>query len=168
MPLIEREPNVVVIDLLEDQWEDDNISGEFDTSWISTGWWNEDSSNPQVTLTQSNPNTRPNGLDPTGRGFTSFVEGSISCNIWSPSVRSEDGTDWKYGANPKTLRWDLVREIHRIIENNQDGTTDSQGNPELVSIRTGRFTLSEEPGETMVVYRATLPIDYMFHTRPER
>lgn len=160
MPLLEDEPNLIVRDLLVTKFDSTNVSQQFETRWISTGWWDEDSPHPQITVTGVDLDTSPDAMDATGKGLVSWADGLLDCNVWVPDDEDEYGST---GA-AKKFRWDLTREVHRIIEANSEGTTDDNGNPELTRLETG--SIIRNPGVEPPPFVMLVPIGYQFETRP--
>lgn len=161
MPLLDTEPSLIVRDLLRSGWDDTNVDETFKQAWINTGWWDEDTPNPQVTLSATIEDTSPDGIHPGGKGLTSWVDGSIDCNVWVPYVSANYASQ----GVAKDFRWDLVKEVHRIVENNQTGTTDDAGNAELTRLETG--DIQRDPVESPPPFRALIPIGFQYHTQPE-
>lgn len=161
MPLLDTEPVVIVRNVLVDNWDSSNIDETFKPAWINTGWWDEETPNPQITLTETSEDTSPDGIHPGGKGLTSWVDGSIDCNVWVPYDRDNYASQ----GVAKGFRWDLVKEIHRIIENHQTGTTDDSGNAELTRLETGN--IQRDPADPPPPFRALIPIGFQYHTRPE-
>lgn len=159
--MIDTEPSVIIRDLLANQWDSSNVDGTFDTAWIGTGWWDEETPNPQITLSGMTETRDPTGIDPNGGGFTSWVDGAVDCNVWIPNDRDATG-----GVNPKQHRWQLDSEIQRIIRANSTGTTDSDGYPQLTRLDLGEARYFVEESDSPVVFRATVPIGYAWHARP--
>lgn len=160
--LITDEPSVIVSNLLQSEWNGANIDGSFDAGKrISTGWWSEDSPHPQITVTPVDEDTSPTGLDPSSGGLTSWVSGSLDCNVWVANDYDSTG-----GVHPRTLRWQLRREVQRIIMHNQQGTTTDSGDPELTRLETGVVRGLVETDSEPVVYRYVVPVGYVWHARP--
>jgi len=155
MPLPDKEPNVTIRDLLQDKWTDSHIDGDFDTAWIGTGWWDESTPNPQVTVTSDDLPTGPDGLAAGGTGLSSWVDGTIDVNAWVPYDSSKSYTT----GEAKDLRWSLTREIHRIVENNQSGWGP------LSRIVTA--TIRRNPSDDPPPYRMYIPVNIQFRTAPE-
>lgn len=160
MPLLDTEVNVEIRNLLINEWASNQIvvTQPFDTAWISTGWWNEDTPNPQITLTVQTEPTDPDGLTPTG--LSSWVDGFVQCDVWIPY---ESDTYESQGL-AKEFRWDLTRKVHSIIEQNQQGTVDSDGNPVLTRLETG--VLERNPTDSAPPFRMMIPVGYQYRTAP--
>lgn len=161
MPLVETEPNVIVRDLLADNWDSSNVDETFKTAWIGTGWFDEDQPNAQVTLTGVSEDTSPTAIVPDGSGLSSWVDGVLDCNVWVPYDRES----YTSAGVAKGFRWDLVREVHRIIENNQTGTTDDSGDTELTRLETGN--IRRNPTGPPPPFRALIPVGFQYRTEPE-
>lgn len=161
MPLLETEVNVEIRNLLIDEWESNHIEAptDFDTTWISTGWWNEDTPNPQVTLSNVTEFTGPDGLTPSG--LSAWVDGEVQCDVWIP-YHSND--DFASEGEAKIYRWDLTRKIHSIIEQNQTGTVDEANEPVLTRLETGE--LRRNPVDPPPPYRMLIPIGFQYRSAP--
>lgn len=162
MPLLEREPNVIVEDLLRSEWSQYSMAPEhFESYWIHTGSYDEDSDHPEVSMGNVIEPTDPNSLDPSGIGLSSWVDGIIDCNVWVPndSRRLDD-------MNAGLYRWQVTRQIHHIIEQNQEGTT-YNGEPELVRLDTGELQRFAETDSEPTLLRMLIPIGFLYRTAPE-
>lgn len=156
MPLVDTEVNVQIMNLLQDQWDSSAIDQSFDAdAWISTGWWDEETPNPQVTLTVYSEPTDPDGMASDGSGLTSWVDGVVHCNVWVPYRRDEMASQ---GA-AKQMRWQLTRQIHGIIEDNQRGVNS------LSRLDTGE--LRRDPSEEPPPFRMLIPIGFQYYTSPD-
>lgn len=155
MPLPETEVNVELRDLLLQEWDSNSITvaQEFDTAWISTGWWDEETPNPQITLTVQSEPTDPDGLTPTG--LSSWVDGTIHCNVWIPY----EGDEYESQGVAKNFRWDLTRKVHSIIEQNQ------QGHGSMTRLATG--ILRRNPTDPPPPFRMLIPVNYQYRTAPD-
>lgn len=161
--LIDEEPADIIMWLLINQWDSTNIDVAFDeTARISTGWWDDSSPAPQITLSGTNENTSPTGIDPSTGNLTSWVDGILYADVWVAADR--DATS---GLNPKKLRWQLRWEVHRIIGANQDGTMTDAGEPQLTRLETGRVREHIENDDSPTVLRYRIAIGYQYHARPE-
>ena len=162
MPLLETEPNLIIQGLLTGQWDSTNVGREFKTAWISTGDYDNDAPNPEITLDAFEDDTTPDGIDPSGAGLTSWVDGVGDIQVWVPYITDE----YDSSGQARGFRWDLATEVHRILENNQSGTTDDNGDAQLTRIEPGSINRFVGEGEP-VIYRATIPVGYQYHTAPE-
>lgn len=159
--LLDREPAVIVKRLLETEWDATNIDGTFDASKrISTGWWEEDNPYQQITVTPVSEDDSYTGIDPSGKGPTSWVDGILDCNVWVPHDRDVTSV------HPRSHRWELTREARGIIRANAEGTTDENGNPELTRLEPGRVRWLVDDDSSPVVYRTQLRVRYQWHARP--
>lgn len=159
--LINEDPYVILRDLLQNNWTSANISGTFDESKrIHTGSYDDNNNYPEVTLTEKDEDHTPDGIDPSGSGLTSWVDGIIQCRVWAPADRD------KLGVNPKLMRFELAQEIQDIIYDNQSGTTDSNGNAQLTRIEIGNPFDDVENTDDPVILRSTIPIGYQYHASP--
>jgi len=157
MTLLDTEATVEIRNLLIDNWDVSNIGQPFDTAWISTGWWDEETPNPQITLTEVSENTSPDAIVPDGSGLSSWVDGQIQCDVWVPYDRE----NYSSQGVAKDFRWDLIREVHRIVENNQQG----ESTTDLNRIETG--DIQRDPVEEPPPFRALIPIGLQYRTAPE-
>lgn len=160
--LLDREPVVIVRDLLITQWDPTNIDGTFDAAaWIHTGWYDDSNPNPQISVVfdrevVTSP-TGYTGIDPGGGGPTAWPEGIVHVDVWVPGDRDLTG-----GENPKKHTWQLRKEVERIIGLNHDGTTDANGNRELHSLGTGNIRRLADPEETPVEHWTRIPVTYTY------
>lgn len=162
MPLLEEEPAVIIRNLLVTNWNAANIGEPFEEAWVSTGRYDNSTSHAEVTLTTFSEDTSPDGIDPSGKGLTSWVDGVGQIGVWVPLT-----DDYASAGVAKDFRYDLKREVHRILENNQEGTTDSNGDPQLTRIETGSIEQFIEDNDSPPIYRAVVPVGYQYHSKPQ-
>lgn len=160
MPLPATEVNIQIRDLLKNEWDGDgshiSVSETFDTAWISTGWWDEETPNPEITLTGVTEPTDPDGLA-SGKGLSSWVDGTIDCNVWVPYDRENYASQ----GVAKDFRWDLTRKVHAIIEENQQG----EGTTDLTRLETGN--IQRNPVEEPPPFRMLIPIGFVYRSAPK-
>jgi len=107
-----EEPVVTIRNLLVAQWDPANTVLAAAPS-ISTGWWDRSNVRPQVTVSPL-PDLPADGTETgytstqgDGSGPNQRVVGEVQVDCWA--VRAADGDP-----NPKTVVWDLSREVKRI------------------------------------------------------
>lgn len=164
MTLLATEANVEIRNLLIDNWDSNSISlsQNFNKAWIHTGWYDESNNNPQISLTGVSEDTSPDGIVPNGTGLSSWVDGSIDCNIWVPYP--DDTYSYNSQGEAKQFRHELKRKVHSIIENNQSGTTDNSNTPVLTRIETG--DIQNDPTNEPPPFRSLVPINYQYYSSP--
>jgi hypothetical protein len=155
MPLPETEVTVALVDLLTSEWGSTSIAVDetFKPAWISTGWWNEETPNPQITLTNVSEPTDPDGLA-AGGGLAAWVDGTLDCNVWVPYARESYASQ----GVAKDFRWQLTRRVHAIVEANQTGTG------ALTRLETG--AIRRNPGEEPPPFRMLIEISFQYRTAP--
>jgi len=163
MPLLDREASLILRDLLQTDWKTSNVDEEFNPVWISTGRYDNDTDYPEVTLSSFDEDTSPTGIDPGGKGLTSWIDGTGNIGVWVPYT-----DDYRSAGPAKSFRYQLAREVHRIMQNNAEGTTTDAGEPELTRIETGTVQqFVEENEDEPPIFRAIVPVGYGYHSRPE-
>lgn len=158
MPLPETAAKIQIRNLLVAEWDSSSIDQEFKTAWISTGWWDESSPNPQVTITGVTEDTSPDAIVPDGSGLSSWVDGSVDINVWAPL-----NDDMASEGVAKDFRYQLKREVHRIIEANPRG----EATASLTRLETGDMADDTEIGRDPPPYSALIPVGFQYRTAPE-
>ena len=162
--MTDEESNVVLVGMLLDEWNTDNIDAPFDQeARISTGWWNEDNPHPQITATGITEDPSYTGMNPSGNGATSWVDGTVDINVWVANERSATG-----GLHPKILRHQLKEEVLRIIRMHDTGYeyTDPDGGTHfLTRVEPTDVSAEVEDDDDPVVFRYTIETAYNYHVR---
>lgn len=166
--MIEREPVVIVRDLLVGEWDASNTAYP-NQPRVHTGWYDMGSPNPQVTVT--NPNEGPTGGGDTGYthmdgagGVGQLITGTCLVNGWAGTREdlegeASDGSD----INPKVLAWDFAKEIARILSDYASGTNDpNSGDLELSFVAPGeaRRMVDTDPENAVFRYEVTARYGY--------
>lgn len=113
------DPKIVVKDLLTTHWAASSTSSV--TPTFGTGWFNEESKYPQVTITdpRENPSaggeTGYRGIKADGSGPTQTMLGTLDVNVWSTRDAS--------AVNPKQLVFEFSEEVKRIVRKFYTATT---------------------------------------------
>jgi hypothetical protein len=161
------DPKVVIMNLLADHWNDDSVTTEyadrwddfewriddhFDTNWIHTGWYDNSSNNPQVSVIfdSSNPGTSTGYDATTGTGGKSAqLENTAYIDTWVQSNREQTG-----GINPKMYAWQLRLRCELIILDHAE----PGGDHPWQFLGTGEIRSPEEPEETPIGSRWRIPV----------
>lgn len=160
MPLPDKAAIIQVRNLLTSEFDESNVTETFKTSWISTGWWTDDTPNAQITLGSVSEDTSPTGIKPDGSGLSSWVDGAIDVNVWVPYDGATDST-FSSSGGAKDMRYELAVEVHRVIEANQDASATT----DLTRLETGQI-LDDPPGRDPPPFSALVPVGFMYHTSP--
>lgn len=168
--LLDREPEQIIHAVLINGWDNSNISGRFELDssgrpkWLHTGWYDRNGL-PQVSVSPRNEGptgateTGYTGIDASGAGPTSMIDGQVDVNVWVP----HDTQPYEVtGENPKKLAGELKRECKRVLASNPLGTT-YNGETELKFIGVGEITSPPEPEDTEVENRYHIPALYGYH-----
>lgn len=161
-----REPVVIVRELLMNEW-DDTATALGSTPTVHTGWYDDSSTSPQITVTNPDENTI-NGGDTgyaamnsaTGSG-AQLIDGIMLVNAWAGTRADLEGEGSNgEDLNPKQLRWQMKEEVERITRAYSSGYTDS-GNVELSYIVPRRSTgVVETNDRPHAVYRYETTVGY--------
>ncbi len=156
MPVPTVEPKVAILDLIEAQWDTDNVVGAIKPDF-HTGWWNPNSNSPQVTFTGDDELYEGlsgyGAIEGGGGGPVQIVNGVLFADCWA--FRSEGVTS----PNPKQLVYDMSEEIRRIILANFNGIT----NLTYVSV----IAIGDVPpdqGDNPMVFRKSVTIGFNWRT----
>jgi hypothetical protein len=159
-----EEANVILVGMLIDEWTPQDIDASFDEeSRISTGWWNEDNAHPQITVTSITEDPSYDGINPSGAGATSWVNGTVDVNVWVANDR--DATD---GLHPKILRHQLRKEVEDVITDHATGYeyVDPDGGTHfLTRVEPTGTDSNVETGNEPTVFRYTIETSYVYHKR---
>lgn len=144
------DPKLEIKNLLRDEWDTDNtsISSKPD---FSTGWWDDNNSHPQVTVTSDDE--APLGGGDTGQTHLSnaspteqLLAGAVDVNVWA----NRDSSD----VNPKTLTYEFKEEVRRIVQSNREAISDFN------YIGWNGFVDRTDTNVTPVVYRKLCEVVY--------
>lgn len=168
--MIAEDPIVIIKDLLVNNWNAGNTPLASDPS-IHTGWYDFGSADPQVTVT--NPDEFTVGGGETGHtggtgdgGVSQARAGTVLANCWSGTREDMEGAgSGGSDVNPKDAAYQMAREVHRIMQANATGTTDSNGKPQLNSLGADDVTRIVDTDRDPAVYRYEVTIRYTYVTR---
>lgn len=151
---LQGRPEKAFMDLLINEWDSTNVDYNFDESRrISTGWWDESNSYPQVTVTKITEDLSYDAISGSGQPV-SWVPASIDVNCWV-SFDSEVLN----GENPMVLLHQLSREVARITFKNAEGTVNADNEVELSRIEPGILTRTPHANESPTRFQENLPVD---------
>lgn len=114
------DPKLTIKNLLATNWTASNTSNV--TPTFGTGWFNEESKHPQVTVTDRNDTPIRGGetgyqaIKSDGSGPTQTIIGTANVNVWS----TRDANS----VNPKQLTHEMAEEVQRIVLANYNGSGD--------------------------------------------
>lgn len=155
--MAKTEPTKAILDILQTNWNNANTSISSDPSF-HTGRYNQDASNPQVSVTDINATTiggSPSGyaaFDPSGAGAIQEYDGGVDVGLWSDYSVAD--------VNPKKLTWEFREEVMRIVQANQTTVTD------LRYVAGGQHRLIVETEKTPAVYHRIQEVVYGYAERP--
>lgn len=149
-----KDPVLVVLDFLDNNWNTSNTSISYQPQTHS-GWHDNSATKPQITVSTPNEQaqggaTTPfSGIDPTGGGPTQEINGFVVVNCWS---------DWEVesGVNPKKLVFEFKEEVARIIQNNVTTRDDYR----FIGYSGADFLVETEVEPTTYRYEATIRYGY--------
>lgn len=120
MPVPAVDPTISIKDLVKSSWVPGNIVGTI-TPDFHTGWWNPKSFAVQLTFSGKNEAFEGahgyNAIQGAGGGPVQIVNGVLFMNCWA--YRDEGAG----GPNPKTIVYDMAKEVNRIVLANFDQIT---------------------------------------------
>lgn len=155
-------PETLVQDLLESEWKSGNTFGF--TPDIHYGWFDEETTNPEVTVSQSEGSTVDGGqtgyesINQNGVPGQEFA-GTVPVNVWSRrSDMSGPNTD-----NPRQYNYQATEEIKRIIKANADKPTNpNTGNQPVEVIAPLSREAFVETERRKVVFRYLVEIGFNY------
>jgi len=162
----DKEPIVYLRDALKADWDNTNTSLTEDPR-IHTGWYDESSTSPQITITNPNENainggnTGYSGMNPSSGSASQIIDGVAIVNSWAGTREDLQG-EGSGGAdiNPKQLRWEMKEEIERIARSYSSGYT-SGGTLQLTYIVPRNSTaIVETDDRPHAVYRYETRVGY--------
>ena len=161
--MLQVEPELRIKNLLVNNWQAGAPTAGFDTSHISTGWFSENRSHPQITVTHvgdaMNGNTGYTAISPEGPA--AWVRGRAQVDIWVPNTDS-----WSSPGAAKNHRWEMFQEVKRIVHIHADGVTDSNNVQQLAGLGTISSRRLVDDDANPIVFRGSLDIRYSYHQRP--
>jgi len=152
----------VVLRILRDNWESSNTDYSADPRF-TTGWWDWAREEPTVTVTDSD-------VAPLGGGDTGYthmdgdgnvgqrLNGTAMVNCWAGTYETDALAGEASGGgrlSPKILANQMKVEARRLLRR-PDGTTDSNGDPQLSFVAPGRarrIVESDPEGEHPTLFR---------------
>lgn len=159
-----EEREKLVLDLLKSEWVESNTYGL--TPTISFGWFDEDHTNPQVTIPQPDEgpinggNTGYSGQDPSTGGLHQTKTGSIDINLWA-EYRDLDGASTDH---PRQYLAAVEAEIERIIIENGFNPTNPDTNENPVwALAPGDSTPVPEPDKSTLFHKVQT-VNYILNT----
>lgn len=162
--MTDEESSVILVGMLIDGWDSNNIDVAFDeNARISTGWWSEDNPHPQITVSNIAEDPSYDGINPSGSGATSRVNGTADTNVWVANDR--DATS---GLHPKILRFQLRKEVERIIRDNAEGFqyTDPDGGTHfLTRVEPTGVDSDVDTDKEPTLFQYTIETSYVYHVR---
>ena len=165
--MLEREPNLIVRDLVRDDWKTANTPLA-DPPRFHTGWYDYGSGGPQVTFTNVEESTLNGGVTGitaiSGTSGTAVVRaGTLLVNAWAGTRTDlEAAGSGGSSVNPKDAAYKMACEVARILAANATGTRDTNGNSELMSLA-GDAAVSRvdtNPDEAVFRYEVTARYTY--------
>lgn len=166
--MLENDPVTIVLDLLSTEWDQDNTPLGHDPTF-HTGWYDYDSSDQQVTITNADEGTIGGGdtglSGGTGAGSGAQVRAGFALvNCWAGTRDDCKGVGPSgEDVNPKEVAYKMAREAHRILLDNADGTTTDAGEQELLSLSgdEARALVDTEPENAVYRYELTARFTYV-------
>ena len=156
----DESPSTLVLDILQDGWTAGNTFGQ--TPDIHFGWFNEDSTVPQVTVGQ--PEESP--VDGGTTGYNSItqdgspgqeVDGTVEVNVWAR--RGDMGSSTT--TNPRQYNYQATEEIQRLCEANANAPTNPDtGNQPVDHIAYLGRQPQPDTNRTPTVFRYIVPVGY--------
>lgn len=161
--MLQQEPEYAIMHLLRDQWQSGATSAGFDTSHISTGWFSETRTHPQITVSHQGDSLKgTTGYTAVSDdGPTAWPRGRAQIDCWVPNT-----DNWSSPGSAKDHRWELQQEVKRIVHANASGLIDANGNRLLNHLGTMAARRFTEDDADPIVFRASLDIRYTYHQRP--
>jgi hypothetical protein len=161
--MLRQDPAVILLHLLREGWDDAATDDSFDPSHISTGWYSETRSHPQITITHQGDSVTGNTgyTHISSDGPVAWQGGRMQIDIWVPNT-----DDWRSAGRAKKHRWELQQEVKRIIHLNATGTADESGDRQLQSLGTIAARRNTDSSTNPLVFRSSLDIRYSYEQRP--
>ena len=158
-----EEPELTIMYLLRNNWQDGATDAGFDTNHISTGWFQDNRDHPQITVSHTGDSlpgvTGYTAISPEGP--TAFQRGRSQVDIWVPNT-----DDWSSPGKAKRHRWQMFQECKRIIHLHADGVANDAGEQEFANLGTISSRRITEDDREPIVFRGSLDVRYVYHQRP--
>lgn len=158
--------------MLIDNWDNTNTVLA-STPKFTTGWYDHSSSDPQVTLTDTEEGVVRGGVTgitgSTGDGGAAqYRTGQMLVNSWAGTYEDmqgagENGED----VSPKEASYEMASEVHRIIQENASGTTDNNGNKQLHSLAAVDSRRLVDDDRDPAVFRYEVIVQYTYSSKTE-
>lgn len=170
--MLDEDPIIIVRNLLINNWNSNNTVLADDPK-IHTGWYDFGSSDPQVTVTDTEEGVMDGGVTGhtagTGNGgVVQYRVGQMLVNCWAGTYEDMEGQ----GANgsdvsPKAASYDMANEVHRIMQENASGTTDDSGNKQLHSLSTTDAQRMADDNRDPTIFRYQTIVEYTYSSKTE-
>lgn len=151
---VSTDPQITVVNLLKDNWDNSNTTDASTDPAINTGWWNEPPDDFQVGVTNKDESaqgdTGYSGIDPTGSGPIKEMDGLLLTTCWVKY-------DTDAFTNPKRLRFEMGEEVQRIIGNN---TTGKDSIDRYISVDGPQETVLQDTSPTVLGHQFTITYGY--------
>ena len=155
-PVPTVEPKVSIMDLVEENWNSENVSGI--TPDFHTGWWNPHSGATQLTFTGDDEafhgESGYGAIEGGGGGPVQIVNGVMFANCWAFRSEGVGGS-----TNPKKIVYEMAKEVRRIILANFNTIT----NLTYVSV-IGIGDVPPDDGTNPMVFRKAVTIGFNWRT----
>lgn len=166
--MLDEDPVIIVYDLIRNNWNNANTPLGSDPKF-STGWYDYGSSDPQITVTDSEEGVVQGGI--TGHsastgdgGVAQYRNGILLVNCWGGSYDDLTGAGPNgEDVSPKDAAYQMANEVHRIMQDNASGTSDSNGNKQLHSLGADatRRIVEEEADPSIFRHEVTVLYTYL-------
>lgn len=149
-----QDPTLTFYDLMRNNWNSDNTSISSDPNF-STGWFDQDATNPQVTVTGLDEGAIFGGVAPfsgiqgDGSGPVQEFSGTVEVNVWS-------SRELNSSVNPKKAVHEFAEEVTRIVNANTLTATDLR----YIGVGTKRFIVDTDAEPA--VFRYSLEVNYVY------
>lgn len=151
-------PEVVVRNIIRDNWNTANTSGE--TFNVHHGWIDIEGDSLEVTVSDPNDSAVTDtsgyaGINVNGSPSQDY-QGTVSVNVWADRTRTTQ--------NPRKMAWEGREEVQRIIQTNHDAPGYDPIN--IADLGAQRFVEgADDPGE-VTIWRYMITVGFAYHVRP--
>lgn len=141
---------------MRNNWDNTNTSINYDPNF-STGWFDFEANNPQVTVTGLSEGPISGGVAPfsgiqgDGSGPVQEFSGTVEVGCWS-------SREVESSVNPKKLIHEMFEEVRRIINSNLTSATDLR----FVGIGTRNFIVDTEAEPAL--FRYAIEVEYVYRS----